>query len=306
MTQPSSPAARKNEIVLHLGAHKTATTYLQSRLAGSADTLREQGVYFIRTGELRKKLLHVRRPDFLPNKIPMVRSWRTAGVYREYMRDAANWESQRVVVSEENLLGSLAQLVKTGLFCHNIQQRLHPVLQGMNRQPVTALLAVRSYDSFFASACSQVIRNEGYRKIDETTKERLLSVSRGWVEVIEEVIRALPTGSQLRIWRFEDFIQSDVAVIAALVGEENTHHVAPFDAQLVPRLSIRCMKRLEELHVIGQPTGPDVVKRMAKKFSKENGFKPYSPWLDKEKNILAKRYDEDVARIRERWPAFIL
>jgi hypothetical protein len=308
MTRPSSNNREDPEfqIVLHLGAHKTATTYLQSRLGRSAELLRENGVCYVRVGELREAVLSVRDRTSLPNRIAAVRNWRTAGVYRRYLREAEDAECRRLVISEENLLGSLAVLVKTGFFYHAIQKRLEPVFKGLNGRPVTALLAVRSYDTFMASVWSQLIRNEGYCKIDEEIKARLLAVPRGWVEVIQDIISALPAGSQLRLWRYEDFIKDDTEVISALVGAENCNHVAQIAQHMLPRLSVRAMKRLDELSRNGMPTGPENVKRVGKRFSKEKGFKPYSPWTDEQIGILSKRYEEDIARIRSRWPGMMM
>lgn len=299
------PSKSRTEIVIHLGAHKTATTYLQARLARSVGSLLEKGVYFVPVPELRKKVIHVR--DASPvNMIPGVREWRTADIFRKYLQEAEISKCERLIFSEENLLGSLKQFISTGLLYHSVGSRFGRVFKGIDERPVTALLAVRSYDTFMSAVWSQLIRQNGYQNMDEQTKARLLTVSRGWVEVVDDIIRSLPPGSELRIWRYEDLIELQNEIMSLFVGVNNVDSVELVHESLLPSLTIQAMKRLENLHDQGKPTEPEDVKRVGKKFSKDKGFKTYSLWTDEERSLLVSKYEKDIAHIRKRWPEVIL
>lgn len=289
-----------------MGAHKTATTYLQARFARSVSPLLEKSVFFVPMVELRKKIVHVRNINNPLNILPGVRNWRTAQIYRKYLQEAEIAKCKRLVFSEENLLGSLTHVAQLGHLYPTVNERLSPVFKGLNGSPVTALLAVRSYDSFLAAIWSQFIRKKGYHKLDEQTKARLLTTSRGWVEVIDDIIRILPAGSQLRVWRYEEFSKLQKEIICLFVGEANVGHVEEINENLLPSLTEQAMKQLETLDSKGMPTGRADVKRVGKKYSKNKGFKTYSPWTDEERAVLAKRYDDDIAQIQKRWPNLII
>jgi hypothetical protein len=297
------------EIVLHVGAHKTASTHLQWRLELSAKPLRQNGVFIVCNSELRKKLEQVKKKSsFLKflNRIRPVRLWRSAAIYRRYLREAEAADCDRLVISEEMLLGSIESLMEDGLFYGMIHKRLKPVFNGLKGHPVTMMLALRSYDSFLSSAWCEYVRQHGYRRIDDEQKTRLLALQRGWLDVIEDIIRILPSGSQLRVWRYEDFCNNDSDVLACLVGSGNVEYLSPLKWHASPRLTHGAITRLDELFQKGKPTGPEDVKRVGKRFCKKKGFKPYSPWTDEESAILDKRYDEDIARIRGCWPGIMI
>ncbi len=294
------------EIVLHLGAHKTATTYLQACLTRSVSPLLEKGVLFVPLGNLRKSSNHV---SSIWNPLDIlfgVRDRRKAGVYRKYLQETEIAECRRLVISEENLLGGINHVVYSGILYPEIEKKLAPVFRGLKGNPVTTLLAVRSYDNWIAGMWSQFIRKKGYSKMDERVKNRLLATSRGWVDVIDEIIRVIPPGSKLRVWRYEDLSKLRNEIIALFVGAENVSCVELIHQTFLPSLSARAMERLEKLHAQGKPTGPSDVKRVGKFFSKDKGFKIYSPWTDEEKAFLVKRYEQDMARIQERWPELMI
>ena len=300
------PSKSRTEIVIHFGAHKTATTYFQARLARSVGPLLEGGVCFVPVSELRKKIIQVRNPSSLLNMIPGVRDWRTAEIFRKYLQKAEKSNCDRLVFSEENLLGSLKKIVLSGRLYASVDARFDRVFKGLERRPVTALLAVRSYDTFMSAVWSQLIRQEGYQKMDEQSKARLLTVPRGWVEVVDDIIRSLPPGSKLRIWCYEDLMKLQNEIMSLFVGVKNVDSVELVHESLLPSLTIQAMKRLENLHAQGKPTRPEDVKRVGKKFSKDKGFKTYSLWTEEERSLLVSRYEKDIAHIRKRWPDLIL
>jgi hypothetical protein len=294
------------EIILHVGAHKTATTYLQARLTRSVSSLTAKKVLFVPLLDLRKKIDCVRNDISSLNILFGVRDWRIAGVYHKFLMAAEVAGCNRLVISEENLLGNINRVVQTGILYPSLKKRLTPVFKGLNGNPVTVLLSVRSYDSLLAGMWSQIIRKMGYCKMDEQLKARLLSESRGWVDVIDEIIHILPPGSQLRVWRYEDFSKLENEIVALFVGETNLNSVETVNHTFLPSLSTGAIEHLDNLHAQGMPTGPTDVKRVANNFSRNNGFKPYLPWTNEEKAFLVTKYEQDIASIRERWPELMI
>ena len=294
------------EVVLHLGVHKTATTYLQTRLARSVVPLLERKVLFVPRGDLRDTIYRVRNERSLLNFFPVTRDWRMAGIFRKNLEEAERAGCRRLIISEENILGGIHHMVQSGLPYPDLDKKLPPVFKGLDGHPVTVLLAVRSYDSWMSGMWSQFIRQNGYHKMDEQAKARLLAIPRGWVDVIDDVIRLLPRGSKLRVWCYEDFIKMHDEIISLFVGSENVSCVDLIDRNPLQSLTVQAMKRLENLEARGMPTGPADVKRVGKKFSKSKGFESYTPWTEEERAFLVTRYEKDMATIRERWPELII
>ena len=84
--------ASRPVVALHVGAHKTATTYIQSRLLNSQDVLNSAGISIVPTGQFRKRITsQVLNSDFAPVQLS-----RLLEEYAGY---------KRVIISDENLLG---------------------------------------------------------------------------------------------------------------------------------------------------------------------------------------------------------
>ena len=302
MADKPATSGSKVEIILHLGAHKTATTYIQRSLSLSAAALAEKGVFIVPTVDFRRTIDQVRtQSDFL-NRFARIRKWRVSRVYQNYLRQAEAGRSGRLVISEEGLLGSINHLTNDGMFYEKISRNLKIPITGLKARPVTAILAIRSYDSFFTSAWGQTVKEFGYRQFDETQKSRLMGMKRGWFDVIGDILELLPLGSRLRVYRFEDFKNNENPAFSELVGAENTGCITRPKKNMLPGLSKQAIVRLDNLNLRGEPTTREVVLQISKRYPKAKGFATFSPWNEAEKKILVDRYEADTARIRAQWP----
>ena len=103
-------------VILHIGAHKTATTYLQRRLDAHRTVLETQGVAYAGPDQLRE---HAARR--LPFTAPHLVAVRVA------LARARKQGAARLILSEENLLGPMADLPR-GLYL-DPARRLAPVIK---------------------------------------------------------------------------------------------------------------------------------------------------------------------------------
>jgi hypothetical protein len=116
--------------VLHVGAHKTATTYLQSKLALNGDLLARQGVRYDRLDEFREKctrmLNHPTEGD------------------RDFVAGLkASMKDKTVVISDENLIGMSTDLVRSGSCYPKARDRLAALGKILDLSAPDVFLAMR-------------------------------------------------------------------------------------------------------------------------------------------------------------------
>ena len=107
-------------IVVHLGAHRTATTLFQKTLADNRQRLSERGICFlgpeqIRNGDFKGLMIH-------RSQVTLWRS-RKAQTAAQKLRSTLDSErraGRRVILSEENILGNIRSNVDTMSIYPNI------------------------------------------------------------------------------------------------------------------------------------------------------------------------------------------
>lgn len=151
---PSSDDAQ--QVHLHLGAHKTATTHLQQIFLANRGFVAKEGVHYDGPVHLRsKKWLtafrgfagsaprNMKRPEYtrLRAKQPLAPLW---------------------LISEENLIGGPGDLIrKPGLY-PLVGKRLRSFRRLFPATEVKIFFALRSYDTFLRSCYCEIVRNNEY------------------------------------------------------------------------------------------------------------------------------------------------
>lgn len=203
------------KLIVHVGAHKTATTHLQRRLQSSSAALRQRGAAYYGPAALRGE---VPLSSLLawPGRWPEVEAgWRA----RLDADEAAGME--RVVLSEENLLGSMTpgELFDPGgrLYPH-AGPRLAALFALLGRRPVTVAMAVREPGSFVTSAFGMWLLGGGGALIEEFLRDADPAVFR-WSELARRLLVEGGT-PRLTVWRFEDYPHLRNRVLARLLSAE--------------------------------------------------------------------------------------
>ncbi|MDQ4086461.1 MAG: hypothetical protein M3177_00365, partial [Pseudomonadota bacterium] len=98
-------------LVLHFGAHKTATTYIQSTLAASQSSLSDYGVGYVPLDEMRERVTPLAGP----------RRLNAGGTLRKLIDE--HGDRGRLILSDENMSGLCSNAVKAGTFYAEIDKR---------------------------------------------------------------------------------------------------------------------------------------------------------------------------------------
>ncbi|MEZ5714431.1 MAG: hypothetical protein R3D85_04225 [Paracoccaceae bacterium] len=187
------------DIILHIGAQRTATTTLQSYLRANAAALSEQEIGFwgpIRTrndGLLSGVLPETRVPDTGP----------LGGADRARRRIAARLETTarrgigRLIVSDENMLGTVRQNLRGPLLYPDAGARLQAYARAFDGAVGRVVLSVRALDQYWSSAWAYAV-GRGFRLPRPSELEDMADQPRSWQAVIEEAAAAFP-GAEIQV-----------------------------------------------------------------------------------------------------------
>ena len=281
-------------IVLHLGAHRTASTRLQTVLDANLGATAEEGLIALtppRRGkrtvptirEIVKALPPERAGHF--NRFLKTRLAR-ASFLRLVADNSPGTALRKVIVSEENLLGPPFDR-KTGAGLYpSAHSRLVAFRQVLGHSPAEIHLTLRSYDTFLVSVyASKAVYWPQVPPFD-AIRERFLCLSRGWPDLVADVSAAFP-GTPLRLTRVEhDPIETR---IRHLVGPELLARFR-LDGDERPNAAPSVEAIAAAARHGGRISPDDLIDRYA-------AGARFDPLTESERVTLARRYSEDVAAL---------
>lgn len=222
------------DVILHLGAHRTATTTFQHYMRDHMDVLADQGIGFWGRKRTRGKMF--------------------SGLFREggspeAMRAAARAQSriglnaakaaqrgvQTLLVSDENILGTPMNNFKSKQLYPAAGERTARLVTAFEGQVRRIVLSVRSPELWWASAAAMTV----LRGHPVPGKKRLKAIAahpRGWRDVITDLACAAP-GAEIAVIPFERFAGMPDRVLASALAAP-----APQDRQH------RWLNRSADLH----------------------------------------------------------
>jgi hypothetical protein len=195
---------------LHLGAHKTGSTYLQKSFLASLQSFDSIGISYIPLAESRSLVLPAVRgkSPFMGANSTVIRGCRDllADRFREH---------GAVLLSDENLLGSLYRFSGGRGLYPSSQANIRSLVDIMGRDvEVIVYLSVRSYASWLQSAYVQLLKRRRLVAFADFIKNVRFS-SLSWPGLVERISRALP-GAKIVIWPYELFAKDNALVLAYL------------------------------------------------------------------------------------------
>ncbi|UWQ16122.1 hypothetical protein [Jannaschia sp. M317] len=203
-------------VTLHVGAHRTANGSLHRLLDRDAALLEAAHLGVWTPRQTRTGLMSGLLGD--PGMVDARRDQRVhRAAGRVAMRRGALTGDgvQRLVISDEALLGSLRENVLLGRLYPTISARmarLSRAVPGVDR----VCLAIRSPDAWWGSVFAASMAT-GFAPPDQATLEAVLRARRGWRQVIEDLALALPK-VRLTVWTHEEFGSRPDTIFQALTG----------------------------------------------------------------------------------------
>lgn len=208
------------KIILHIGAHRTGTTSFQSYMRRHAQALAADGIGFWGPVRTRKGLFTGIQPT--PG-LGRQAACRARGRILLQLDKAQKRGLHTLVVSDENIMGSSWQNLRTQCLYPDVGERLSRYVMAFDNRIDVISMSVRALDHFWMSTASYGV----HRGHDVPTGDQFARIAenpRTWQDVVADVSCAAPQ-ALIKVLPFERFAgRADRALAVA------AEYDAPVDA----------------------------------------------------------------------------
>ncbi len=274
------------KIILHLGAHRTASTHVQGVLRNNVALLAAADI-----GAPSQEAVKTALTKPLGQRIPSLR----AG-FRQLEEKA-----ETVVISDENLLGFLNSIFTHGQFYPDTARRMSKLRAMLPVDPARIIIAIRPYESFFASAYGRWLAPSRMVLPRAALAELVLALERGWQDVLGEVAAVFPE-SELMISEYSPDPRFGAAQLEAILGALADELIVNPYYRWNRSMSGRQTMLYEQAVAAGETEKADEI-RTWKRFEQPPLLEGF--WDEATQTALRRRYAADRAVIIERFPQFI-
>ncbi|MCF2871942.1 hypothetical protein L0664_12760 [Octadecabacter sp. G9-8] len=203
------------DILLHLGAHRCASTTFQSYLWNNRTKLAKQGLTCWTPKRTRDGLLCglVRHPALISIKDER-NAIRSIGRMRVEMARLRNGGQKALLISEENILGSMRNNILDTRLYSLLRERLMRFQPAFEGQKLTVALSIRSYEDYWASCLVNLVARGGVLPSVDLL-DFLTTQPRRWRAMIRDIAAAFPQ-ADIVVWPFERMADHPEAQLRAM------------------------------------------------------------------------------------------
>ncbi|MFK7837931.1 MAG: hypothetical protein AB8B60_17110 [Sulfitobacter sp.] len=204
-------------IILHIGAHRTATTTFQHYLRDHTRTLARRGIAYWGPEQTRTSVF----PGLFRRSVGVKGrniSQRAAGRARMLAQQEAMRGASQLLISDENLLGTPKGNLRTGLLYAAAGERIARVADAFGDDLQRIVLSIRSPELWWASAAALAVsrshpvpKNAMFNHIAQNT--------RSWREVITDIACAAPD-AEILVVPFERSAGQTEKLFTMITGED--------------------------------------------------------------------------------------
>jgi hypothetical protein len=268
-------------LVLHVGAHRTGTTALQLWLGQNRRALRSAGLEFWALDSFRRWLAAglYGGPDTAARQGKRIAAARIRAEAALLAREGI----ARLIVSEENMIGSVGGNLTARGFYPDARVRLAQFRDAFATMPVRVILCIRSQADYWASALAYAVAT-GRAVPDAGLLQTLAEAPRGWSALAGELCATFP-GSDILIADYEDWRGHGAEFAELLTG--------PLDPSLPGRIGRHhASLTLEKLRArLIARNDRDGAERLGP------GSGKWQPFSMDQQDRLARHYRQDLAAL---------
>lgn len=202
------------EVILHVGAHRTATSALQHHMSYHRRELAADGAVYwgpkITRGGLFRGAI---------GGVEGIMPWqarRFSGRCAMRAEAVRQTDATHLLVSDENMLGSLRGTLEDTRLYPDAARRIASYAHGFSHHQLTIGLCVRDYAEWWTSALAfRLMRGGPLPRTD--LRENLVTQPHRWRRIVEELARVLPNAT-LKVWSFEAAAHQPHRIVEELTG----------------------------------------------------------------------------------------
>ncbi|MFV8782427.1 hypothetical protein ACNKU7_08410 [Microbulbifer sp. SA54] len=274
----------KPEIIVHLGVHKTATTYLQSRLLNSKARLKKDNISYVKLSSLRENVTS----KLTEEKFSKSEVW-------QFLEP--HLDGKLLILSDENILGDTRKPVGGKLY-PNARARLEllaSIFDGIN---VSLYLTLREYATYLISRYSESLRHFHFQTFDNYINGIDLD-NHGWLQLVADVKAAFPQ-SNIYCNDFSYFINNEEEYFKRWFGVS-----IPLEpAKLSPavrraKLSLEAYELINEFSNNYSKSQTKALVRFLDAHEQETEKTEFNPFTDSQRRRLVEKYRSDIEEIQK-------
>ena len=271
------------KIIIHAGAHKTASTHLQNRLLENEKRVVKSGCSYLgpekirdQFGTLWRALGRSDTPDEQERKLAAL----AAG-------------QPRLVISEKNIIGGLNDLMNgpnRAILYPKAVERLARLAQLVAPNPLHIAMAVREPSSYYVSVYNQLLLSGRFQTWERFSKG-LDPTAVKWSDILRPIAE-IPGVAAVSIWRYEDYHRLLPQILNTLLGQPRPDIQLHMEKRMHEGLSERAVQACCTWHAAGYGGRLGTVAR--EDFPVSDAYPKFSPWPEALMRESRAAYGRDI------------
>lgn len=206
---------RLMDIILHVGAHRTGSTSFQHYLRGNRAQLVADGTAIWEPHLLRRGMMDglFAKPRLLNGRNLQRRAM---GRVRLHTAQAVRAGAQRLLVSEENMIGAPRACLRAATLYPAIGERMARLDAAFSGRICRVVMTIRAQDLWWASVAAYGV-GRGHAVPEKGRLDAIAKTPRTWRDVITDLSCAMPR-AEILILPFEQFAGSANKIMAHATG----------------------------------------------------------------------------------------
>lgn len=277
------------EIRLHIGAHRTGSTRLQTEFSRRAGHLATRRIGVAGPGQIRPDAnIGLTLRAALPGPLAALIPAEVISRIRQQIASADAAGMTRLLLSEEDLAGAIDRILTRAVLYDDIAGRLGHLARPMAGHAVTVLLTIRSYDSYFTSLYAHRTLRRAMPDF-ATLAPRLAALPRRWPDVVADIARALPE-AQVVVMRFEDVVANHHRSLCMVAGQDDLRDWGDDQPPVLPSPSAEAVAVLNTMPA----SASRAERRAVARAHPRPAHARFDPWEPADRDSLTTRYAEDL------------
>jgi len=283
------------KIKLHIGAHKTATTYMQRLLETNRSLLLKEKIHLSIHSNPRKTWMY----DLLSCADEEKKNSDISSIINEKPEEGL-W-----LISDEDISGTSYQLK---LFPHiypKLQKRLSCFKNIFPNDIIEIYFSIRSYENYYRSTYLEVVRNKGYMPFTDYYNEEHYK-DNSWVKVIEQMVSVIPE-SQITLWCYEDFSQLLPVILSKFTETNLVNEVMrnyPPETLTRPSLSSTAIDILSKMDKLDNKIlERKRIETIIEKYPLNKDNPPFVAFDEEIRRKFQNQYRQDIQVIKSKFPS---
>jgi hypothetical protein len=271
------------KIIIHAGAHKTASTHLQNRVLENENLVVKSGCSYLgpekirdQFGTLWRALGRSDTPDEQKRKLAAL----AAG-------------QPRLVISEENIIGGFKDLMNgpnRAILYPKAVERLARLAQLVAPNPLHIAMAVREPSSYYVSVYNQLLLSGRFQTWERFSKG-LDPTAVKWSDILRPIAE-IPGVAAVSIWRYEDYHRLLPQILNTLLGQPRPDIPLHMEKRMHEGLSERAVQACCTWHAAGYDGRLGAVAR--EDFPVSDAYPKFSPWPEALMRESRAAYGRDI------------